>query len=124
MWGGGKEKPRFPGWEARLIENLLSFRCGLFVEVGFTHIAFFCERTVEFECVALALVDVTTTVCLCYCEVFAEQWAVGWVCCLFDDFLCCLQWVFEAKVGNALVCNDDVNRVACCLLYTSPSPRD
>jgi hypothetical protein len=62
-----------------------------------------CERSLEgVRCVTDALSKL---------EVVPHELFVEWVNTVFDDAFCALTWVFTAKVGNTLFCNEDLNRV-------------
>lgn len=83
--------------------NFLIFR-----EVYVTHVAAGEEFLVEGEGCVEIVGSLTSETEL---QIVAEQFLIHRVNAVLDDFLCLLNGVFATKIGHALVCDEDIDRV-------------
>ncbi len=79
-----------------------------FREVGLAHVAGVGKRDVERECCREGGRCLAVGVEL---HVVAQQRTVHWVCAVLDNLVCALHGVLGSEVGDALVGDEDVDRV-------------
>lgn len=79
-----------------------------FREIRLAHIALLIQRDMECK---RCTESVRSLANLAHIKIFTEQWAIIRMSASFDNLMGTLNRILATKVGKALLCDDDINRM-------------